>query len=168
LINNSIFKQVFPDDDLSAAVTILRESFGTVALDFGITPENCRSNPAFIDVESLCSQLNGERSFFLLYYNNIPVGSVAIEKSADQAGVFYIERVAVLPEYRHNGLGKELMHFATNRIISLGGRKVSVAIVNENEILKKWYMTQGFMETSIRKFDHLPFTVCFMYKLLGE
>ena len=161
------FRQVAPGDDLSMAVTILRESFGTVAADFGITFENCPSNPAYIDSDSLKEQLKGDRSFYLFCLNNEPVGSVAIEKSPDQPGVYYIERVAVLPDYRHKGLGKELMRFATELIISRGGKKISVAIVNENEVLKKWYASQGFAETAIRKFDHLPFTVSFLQKHLG-
>jgi diamine N-acetyltransferase len=162
------FRQVYPDDDLTQAVTILRNSFGTVTADFGITEDNCPSNPAFINDFSLKQQLQGNRAFYLLYYNNVPAGSVAIEKSPDQPELYFIERVAVLPEYRHKGLGAELMHFATNQVLSSGGKKISVAIINENKILKSWYTTQGFVESSVRKFDHLPFTVCFMHKILGE
>jgi ribosomal protein S18 acetylase RimI-like enzyme len=161
------FKQVMPDDELSIAVNILRKSFGTVAAEFGLTEENCRSNPAFINEDLLKEQLKSEKTFFLLFHGDTPVGSVAIEKSPDQPGVYYIERVAVIPEIRHKGFGKELMNYATSRIISMGGKKISIAIIDENRVLKSWYAGQGFIDTGIRKFGHLPFTVCFMHKLLG-
>ena len=166
--NDLSFRQIIPDDDIGVAVILLRESFGTVAAEFGLTEKNCPSNPAFIKKESLKEQINNNRIFYLLYQDDKPVGSVAIEKSPDQPGVYYIERVAVLPEYRHKGFGKELMKFATRRIISMGGKKISIAIIDENRILKNWYANQGFIESGIRKFEHLPFTVCFMHKLLGE
>jgi hypothetical protein len=32
--------------------------------------------------------------------------------------------------------------------------------------LKKWYSSQGFIETGTKDFEHLPFRVCFMNKPL--
>jgi len=47
------------------------------------------------------------------------------------------------------------------------GEKLSIGIINEHAVLKKWYETKGFKETSVMKFEQLPFTVCFMEKPLG-
>jgi ribosomal protein S18 acetylase RimI-like enzyme len=164
---NITISQVGPVENPETCVEILQRSFGTVAVDFGITIENCPSNPAFISTVTFTKQLKEKISFHVLYYNKKPVGTIAIEKSPDQPGVYYIERVAVLPEYRHLGLGKKLMEFATERIILMGGREISIAIIHENRVLKSWYESMGFKETIVRKYDHLPFTVCFMHKLLG-
>jgi ribosomal protein S18 acetylase RimI-like enzyme len=94
------------------------------------------------------------------YRDNACVGFVAVEKANDD--VFYMERLAVLPEYRHNGYGRELIGFVTDYVGNNGGKKVSIGIINENRRLKDWYISCGFVETGTRKFEHLPFEVCFM------
>jgi hypothetical protein len=33
-------------------------------------------------------------------------------------------------------------------------------------VLKQWYQRQGFIVTEIKRFPHLPFTVCLMEKTL--
>jgi hypothetical protein len=45
-----------------------------------------------------------------------------------------------------------------------GGRKLSIGVVDENAVLKRWYAAQGFRETGRKRFPHLPFTVSFMEK----
>lgn len=160
-------RQVISNYDIDTCVSILRSSFGTVAEEFGLTEKNTPSNAAFITTENLKKQISENRTFYLLDIQNNSVGTVAIEKSTDQPGTFFIEKLAVLPAFRHKGFGKELMEFATRMIIDRGGKKVSVAVINENTQLKTWYESQGFIQTSLRKFDHLLFTVCFMHKILG-
>ena len=75
-----------------------------------------------------------------------------------------MERLAVLPSYRHRGIGRALMDFAFEAVKKHGGKKVSIGIINENRVLKNWYMEYGFVETGTRVFRHLPFEVCFMEK----
>ncbi len=43
---------------------------------------------------------------------------------------------------------------------------MSVGLVDENAVLKRWYAALGFRETGKKRFAHLPFTVCFMEKAL--
>jgi ribosomal protein S18 acetylase RimI-like enzyme len=68
----------------------------------------------------------------------------------------------VVPGDRHSGLGKRLMDHALKEIAKLSGTKASVAIINQNTRLKSWYEKYGFKETLVKKYDHLPFEVCFM------
>ena len=160
------FKSVDFPADLGISKIIIRESFATVAEEFKLTMDNCPSNPAFIESDRLLN-LPGEcRQLFLLYDNKTAKGFVAVEKSLNEPGVYFIEKVAVLPDYRHRGLGKRIISFAQEEIIKSGGYIASIAIINENARLKTWYKSLNFMETRIRKFDHLPFTVCFMKKQL--
>jgi ribosomal protein S18 acetylase RimI-like enzyme len=161
-------RQVNADENLETIVSVLHKAFGTVAVQFGLNEENNPSNPAFIKAEALSAQLHSRIVLYMLWLDQKPAGSVAIEKSPDQAATYYIERVGVVPEFRHHGFGRKLMEFAYDRIIEMGGKKASVAIINENTVLKAWYESLGFKETAIRKFDHLPFTVCFMHKVLRK
>jgi hypothetical protein len=55
-----------------------------------------------------------------------------------------------------------LIGFVTDYVGNNGGKKVSIGIINENRRLKDWYISCGFAETGTRKFEHLPFEVCFM------
>jgi len=154
------------DDEIDATASIIRSSFMTVAKDFHIIQENCATNPAFITSEKLKESINKGIKFFGLFRCDIQIGCVALEKAQD--GVFYMERLAVVPEYRHKGYGKELNDFVFNYAGSQGGKKVSIGIINENIQLKNSYTKYGFTETLIRKYDHLPFTVCFMEKRIDS
>lgn len=96
----------------------------------------------------------------------LPVGFIAIERSASAPGTFYIEKVAVRPRYRHAGVGRRLMEFATERIAALGGKRISIGLIDSHNVLKSWYADQGYVQTAVRNFAHLPFEVCLMEKKL--
>lgn len=52
--------------------------------------------------------------------------------------------------------------FAT--VAELGCKKINIGIVEENNVLKEWYASQGFIHTGIQKFDFFPFTCGYMEK----
>ena len=158
------FKRVNSGDDLSALVQVLNVSHGTVARDFGFTRESNPTNNAFINESTLKSQLIKGIDLYTLLIDGKMIGCIAIEKSSKEPDTFYIEKVSVVPEFRNHGFGVELMNFATSRIIELGGKKISIALIDSHTKLKNWYIAQGFTETGTRDFDHLPFRVCFMNK----
>ncbi len=160
------FKSVVSPSDLDRSMRIIQDAFITVADQFGLTRQNCPTNPAFIDAVKMNNLQTDIREFFLVFYQHHAVGFVAIEKSMNEPGVFFIEKLAVIPEYRHRGIGREIMQFAEKRIKESGGQIASIAIIDEHEFLKDWYKKMGYMVQGNRKFDHLPFTVCFMKKEL--
>jgi len=161
-----MIKKVSPEDNFKMLAKLLNDSFLTVAKEFGLTEENCPTNNAFITSGDLRSQLDGKREFYYLTDNDIPVGFVAIEKSSREEGTFYIEKVAVHTDFRNRKAGLELMNFATNRIKDLGGKKISIGLIDANIRLKEWYKQQGFIQTGVKVFEHLPFDVCYMEKTL--
>ena len=77
-----------------------------------------------------------------------------------------MEKLCVLPHFRHNGYGKELMDSVFNYVRKENGNKVSIGIINDNMILKNYYIKNGFVEKNLKKFNHLPLTVCFMEKII--
>lgn len=155
-------KRVASDDMLEKSLDVIRRAFLTVANEFNLTEENCPTNGAFIKIGKLREMKEKGIAMFGLSVNNEQVGFVAIEKANDE--VFYIEKLAVLPKFRHNGFGRKLMDFAFGYVKNNNGKKVSIAIINENKILKDWYADYGFTETMVKEFAHLPFKVCFMEK----
>ncbi len=101
---------------------------------------------------------------FGLFNNDFQTGFIALEKPGND--MYYIEKLSVLPECRHNLYGSKLINFAFDFIKKDKGKTVSIGIIEEHKILKEWYMKFGFTEVSLQKFNHLPFTVCFMEKNL--
>ena len=158
------FIQINPEMDLSAIVGILNVSHGTVAKDFKFTKDNNPTNNAFIVEKTLSVQLSKGIDLYAMSNIDKLIGCIAIEKSTKETDTFYIEKVSVAPEFRNQGFGVRLMDFAVTKIKDLGGKSVSIALIDSNINLKKWYLSQGFTETGTKDFEHLPFRVCFMNK----
>ena len=158
------FIYINPEEDVSAVLKVLNLSHGTIARDFNFTKEDNPTNNAFIDEKTLREQLKNGIALYGLKMENRLVGCIAIEKSKREADTYYIEKVSVLPEFRHQGIGVRLMDFATDKIKNAGGKMISIALIDSNSKLKKWYLSQGFVETGFKDFEHLPFRVCFMRK----
>ena len=158
------FIYINPEEDVSAVLKVLNLSHGTIARDFNFTKEDNPTNNAFIDEKTLREQLKNGIALYGLKMENRLVGCIAIEKSKREIDTYYIEKVSVLPEFRHQGIGVRLMDFATDKIKNAGGKIISIALIDSNSKLKKWYLSQGFVETGFKDFEHLPFRVCFMRK----
>ncbi|MBE6572228.1 MAG: GNAT family N-acetyltransferase [Ruminococcaceae bacterium] len=73
-------------------------------------------------------------------------------------GIYELHNLSVLPEFRHRGFGRSMLDFAKEVVLSLGGKTLNVAIIDESNVLKAWYVSNGFKQIEKRKFDHLPFT----------
>lgn len=160
-------KPVHNSKDYPVCVRILNKSFGTVAHQFNLTRENCPTNAAFITVNDLIKKRNRNINYYLAYSGQAVIGFVATEKSSGNRDEYYIEKLAVLPAYRHRGFGKDLMEFAENKIKEAGGGNISIGIISDNRKLKDWYLSLGYVVNGFKQFRHLPFTVCFLSKELN-
>lgn len=148
------------EQGINASVDVIRESFSTVADEFGLTKENSPSNGAFLDYGRLFDDYKRGIKMFGLFKNEKQIGFVALEKKDNS--LFYLEKLSVLPEHRHKGYGRMLMDFAKGFVAEHGGSEISIGIIYENKRLLSWYESYGFMITGTKQFDHLSFVVCFM------
>lgn len=148
------------DSDLLQCASVIREAFSTVAKDFDLTQENSPTNPAFISLERLTFEKENGSKMYGLFAEEELAGFVALDDKGE--GVFELKRVAVLPACRHKGYGKALLDFAKEKILSWGGHKITIGIIEENTVLKNWYASYGFVSTGTKVFPHLPFSVGFM------
>lgn len=155
-----MIKQVENKEQLNICIDIIRNSFATVAEEFSLTENNCPSHTAFMTIDKLEKQFDDNRPMFLFYQEDIPVGYFSLTKCND--GEWELNNLAVLPEFRHSGIGKALIDYAVARVKNYDGNKISIGIIEENKKLKEWYLKLGFKHISTRKFEHLPFTVGFM------
>lgn len=148
------------NEELDICADVIRRGFQTVAKDFGLTAKNVPTNGAFIKTERLAADKEKGNQMFVLTENDIIVGFMQLEKADEDK--YYLQKISVIPECRHRGYGKELLQFANEKVRALGGKKIEIAIIEENEQLKMWYVQNGFTHTGIKIFDHLPFTVGFL------
>ena len=75
-----------------------------------------------------------------------------------------LNNLAVLPEYRHQRIGEKLLTDAFEKVKLFGRDKIEIGIVEENQRLRKWYESFGFVHTGTKKFDFFPFTCGYMEK----
>jgi GNAT superfamily N-acetyltransferase len=147
-------------EDLDRCAEVIRESFLTVANEFGLTQENCATNGAFLQTERLVADLNKGNLMFGLFRGGEMIGFMQLEHGLDDAVI--LEKLAVLPGSRHHGYGLMLLEFAKETARQMGGSKLLAAIIEENIVLRQWYLDNGFIHTGTKKFPHLPFTVGFL------
>ena len=128
------------DQMICELADVLQKSFLTVAEEFNLTKQNAPTNQAFVTPESLKAAINNGLKMFGFMENDKIIGCIGIKASKDSS-IFYIERLAVLPECRHKGTGARLLKHAFQEIKNIEGKKASIGIINENVRLKKWYIT---------------------------
>ena len=152
--------KVNSSEQLNICLNIINKSFQTVADGMNLTKDNCPSYTAFMLIEKLISQFENNMPMFLYQYNGYFAGYFSLSINDDSVE---LNNLAVLPKYRHLGIGRELVDYAiTYSKNILGANEIKIGIVEENTILKEWYEKIGFVHTGTKKFEHLPFTVGFM------
>ena len=139
---------------------LIRGSFADVAQRFGLTPENAPTHPSNCADEWIEDDLSRGVTYLKLVENETLHGCVAVERASRE--VCYLERLAVLPEFRGRGDGGRLAEAAIDEARGLGAGTVSIGIIAAHTELKEWYAKRGFIEGDTVSFAHLPFDVTYM------
>ena len=142
--------------DLPECLEVIRQSFNTVAEEFGLTQENCPKHTSFMPLCFLETQMNWGWHMYALYEGKKIIGYMSLSKEGEDE--FELHNLAILPQYRHKGYGKLLLTYAKETVIKMGGKAIRIGIIEESTILKNWYIANGFVHIGKKKFDHLPFT----------
>jgi len=155
------------EKEIPECVSVIKESFLTVADEFGITVENAPRFTAFATTEErLKWHLTGEHRPMSAFYDNgkiVGCYSLLLQENNECE----LNNLCVLPEYRHKGIGEALLKDAFQAAEELNCTKMNIGIVEENAVLKKWYELFGFIHTGTQKFDFFPFTCGYMKKELN-
>lgn len=154
------------EKDLAECVKLIRESFGTVADDFGFTVENAPRFTAFATTEDRLrwQLLEEHRPIYAFYEDDSIVGYYSLLLLDNQE--IELNNLCVSPEHRHKGIGEELLKHAFEMAKELGCTKVNIGIVEENQVLRKWYESFDFVHLGTHKSPSFPFTSGFMEKRL--
>ena len=147
-------------DDTLLLSEIIRNSYGTVAERFNLTPDNCPKHPSNCTDEWVAGDFTRGVIYYLLAERGVPAACAAME-IADES-TCYLERLAVLPDFRGRGMGRALVNHVFDQTSKSGRHTLSIGIIAGQHDLKSWYQNLGFTQTGTRQFDHLPFEVMFM------
>jgi len=152
--------RVCTKEDASVLARTIRESFQDVAKRFSLTPENAPSHPSHCTVEWIQKDMARGVDYWIIENESRVAGCVAMERANTQ--MCYLERLAVLPDQRRQGLGSALVAHVLSQAGLLGAHHVSIGIIAAHTELKAWYKRIGFMEGESREYPQLPFRVTFM------
>jgi len=151
-------------EDIPACVNLIRQSFKTVADELGFTEENAPGFTAFAtNEERLLWHMNGEhRPMYVFEKAGVLCGYYSLQiQENDECE---LSNLAVLPEYRHMGIGKQLLEHACSAAGENGCKLMNIGIVEENIKLRKWYEENGAVHIGTEKYDFFPFTCGYMKK----
>ena len=154
--------------DLPECVKVIRNSFQTVADEFGITEGNAPRFTAFaMTEERLRLHMDGERRLMYLDEEDGRIcGYYSLRLNGN--GTCDLGSLCVLPEYRHRGLGEALLKHAMATAKAQHCSEMRLSIVEENTVLRKWYERSGAVHTGTEKFSFFPFTCGYLRIDLGR
>ncbi|MBN1481981.1 GNAT family N-acetyltransferase [candidate division KSB1 bacterium] len=153
------------EGDITLLADLIRCSFRDVANRFKITPENCPTHPSNCTYEWVENSLKKGTEFYILSEDAVPVGCVALERASRD--VYYMERLAVLPEFRDHGYGRALVDYCFSQARLRMAKRVEAGIIADQIELVEWYRRLGFRFKQRARFHNLPFPVAFMYHNLA-
>ncbi len=153
-------------EDIGILTETIRNSFHVVAERFELTERNAPSHPSNCTHNWIRYDMERKITYFVLENEDGIAGCVACEQAS--AKVCYLERLAVLPEKRNQGVGKALVEHVLSKARKLGADYVSIGIIAKHTELKHWYKKLGFVEDETKIFLNLPFPVTFMSYDLQE
>ena len=134
-------------NDSKIITDILNKAFLTVAQELNYTKENAPKFPAFINSDVIENSLLNGLKMYGYYKDNQIIGCAGYSYYKDN--IYFIERLATLPEYRHLGIGKKLMDYVEKKIRENNGKIIEIHVVDQNKALIEWYKKLNFVKIRI-------------------
>ncbi|MCV6589941.1 MAG: GNAT family N-acetyltransferase [Marinobacterium sp.] len=147
--------------DAEQLARIISQANKDVAQQFGLNASNAPNHPSFCTSDWVRSDFDRGERYFFYHHQGKPVGCVAYEKASEET--IYLNRLSVLPDWRHQRIGHDMVTFVLAQAREQGASKVSVGIIADHTLLLKWYQSQGFTRHTTRRFEHLPFDVTYLH-----
>ena len=148
------------EHQLSDCLTTLHAAFGESAKIYGYTRESYPSSGAFITLEDLVQAKDRGVHMYAAYVEGVVAGYVQLEKL--ETGVYAFRRFAVLPQYQKLGIGRALVSHCRARAELYGAKKLTLIMINQNQRLKDFYISNGFHVVHIANDGAYPFEYAVM------
>jgi N-acetylglutamate synthase-like GNAT family acetyltransferase len=153
------------EGDISLLTDLIRNSFKDVANQFNITEENCPTHPSNCTADWVKETLKKGTEYFILTEDSNVIGCVALGKANQE--VYFMERLAVLPEYRDKGYGHTLVDYCFKQARERMAKRVEADVIADHDELVEWYRRLGFRFKQRARFNHIPFPVAYMFHELA-
>lgn len=145
-------------EEIPICVDVIRKAFKTVADEFGFNEENAPRFTAFATDEGRLNYHYGVemRPMYVYVHEGKIVGYYSLLVLNEDE--IELNNLSVLPGHRHQKIGEKLLEDCFKKARELGKKKLKIGIVEENQVLRKWYEAHGFIHTGTVKYDFFPFT----------
>ncbi len=84
---------------------------------------------------------NNDNLFFVSEKDHIAIATVMAGYDGHRGWIYSI---AVHPDHQKQGIGSELLTFTQDRLTSLGCLKINLQIMEGNEAVQKFYLSNGY------------------------
>lgn len=97
-------------------------------------------------------------------------GAALSDPMMRQEGAFEIERVYIVPAFKHRGIGRHVMNFAEQQAVKSGATHMWLGVWEGNTPAKNLYLSQGFVVRGSHTFQvgHDPQTDLLLSKQLSK
>ena len=136
-------------NQLLGYLSIIRQSYHTVAESYGLPEENCVASGSFIKMDQLMGDFRRGVKLFGCLCDGVSAGYMQLEVT--EPGKFTLDKVAVLPEYRRQGIAQELIIQAIDIAKSKGAQYVYLEVRVSNIAAINLYKKHGFYQIGLRK-----------------
>ena len=110
---NSMTIRKMANEELSQCVDVIRKSYETEAVAFGITEMNCPQHAAFITLDRLQMSAEWGYVFYGAFEDDELIACFAIENKDDS--VYELHLFSVLPDKRYGGVEQSALNLPKTR-----------------------------------------------------
>jgi len=164
--------QVKDDESLKACVQCINKGFISVARKFNLTIKSAPNNGVFLNFGKYKSEVCKGMDVYAIFEGETVLATVGL-KWLPQNTVEVL-RLAVLPNFKGQGLGKMLMGFVEDitykkmtRDPHIESFTIQLGCIAEDEVLIGFYENLGYSVQAVKTFKKLPHDVCFMRKTVN-
>lgn len=153
--------------ELKECVAVIQKGFSTVVDDFGFTRENFPNHEAFITTSQLRQDYQKQYLMYISIIANKIVGFVELDCIETEKKIYRMSRLTVLPEYRHLGIGGEMIDYIKKEVERQQGNAIVADIICGNNILESWYEQKGFKKEDKHSIKYAPVSFQVMLYQVG-
>lgn len=150
--------------DAALVARLIRRAFRPQPALLGLNRVDHPYYAAFQTADKVRQRMAEGGQVLIAWLGDRPVGTVTYRRGREHPDDGWIERLAVLPEYRGRRFGEALMAEAEKRLRKRGARFLRLAIVKQFDGLQRFYERQGYRAAETRTYPHVPFAVLLMQK----
>ena len=137
-------------DQASQLALLIRQAYADIARRFNLSVHNAPTHPSLCTQDWIRSDRRAGVRYFLAARGRLQIGCVAVKPATP--GCHYLMRLAVLPLFRRQGVGRRLIDHACDEARRAGASEVSAGIIAPQSELTAWYRRLGFQRETLCQF----------------